>query len=356
MAKNDQAGSYKKNDIVRLEITDMSTEGMGVGKADGYTLFVKDAITGDVIDARITKAGKSYGYGRLESIISPSPDRTEPECPYARQCGGCQLQAMSYDAQIKYKTGKVRNDLIRIGGFDPELIDAIMEPVIGMEDPWRYRNKAQYPVGTDRNGDPVAGFYAGRTHNIISNTDCMLGIPENREILEIILDHMKKYNIPAYDDGITLNSRTSANNRNRYGKRKIRGMKSGNIKEAGVMIRHILIRKGFHTGEIMVCLVILCNNMDKSCPKNEAAEETELMESSGGEYKTGSRMAVYINGQNELIERLVRIEGIRSISVNINNKNTNVIMGKETHTLWGSDRISDVLLGKKFEISPLSFY
>ena len=165
MAKNDQAGSYKKNDIVRLEITDMSTEGMGVGKADGYTLFVKDAITGDVIDARITKAGKSYGYGRLERIISPSPNRTEPECPYARQCGGCQLQAMSYDAQIKYKTGKVRNDLIRIGGFDPELIDAIMEPVIGMEDPWRYRNKAQYPVGTDRNGYPVAGFYAGRTHN-----------------------------------------------------------------------------------------------------------------------------------------------------------------------------------------------
>ncbi len=297
MKENKEIVRYKKNDILNgIEITDMSTEGMGVGKADGYTLFVKDAVTGDVVDARVVKVKKSYGYARVERITAPSPFRVDPVCPHARQCGGCQLQALSYDEQLKFKQGKVRNSLIRIGGFEPSFIDGIMEPVVGMEEPLRYRNKSQYPIGTDKNGDPVAGFYAGRTHDIIPCTDCMLGPSENREILDIILSHMKKHGIPAYDE------------------------KTGN----GVM-RHVLIRKGFVSGQIMVCLVI-------------------------------KRISGELPGQDELIEKLCEVKGMASISVSINNENTNVIMGTEIHTLHGSDKIKDVLLGKEFEISPLSFY
>ncbi|MBR6487230.1 MAG: class I SAM-dependent RNA methyltransferase, partial [Lachnospiraceae bacterium] len=159
--------SYNKNDIISdLIITDMSNEGMGVGKTDGYTLFVKDAITGDVIDARITKVKKNYGYARVERIVKPSPERVTPRCAYARQCGGCQLQEMDYKAQLEFKQDKVKNALVRIGGFETGNIDRIMEPIIGMDDPWRYRNKAQYPIGTDKSGNPIAGFYAGRTHDI----------------------------------------------------------------------------------------------------------------------------------------------------------------------------------------------
>ena len=294
--ENNKDNKYNKNDIARLEITDMSDEGMGVGKADGYTLFVKDAVTGDVVDARVVKVKNSYGYARVERITAPSPFRVDPVCPHARQCGGCQLQALSYDEQLKFKQGKVRNSLVRIGGFEPSFIDGFMEPVVGMEEPLRYRSKSQYPIGTDKNGDPVAGFYAGRTHDIIPCTDCMLGPSENREILDIILSHMKKHGIPAYDE------------------------KTGK----GVM-RHVLIRKGFVSGQIMVCLVI-------------------------------KRISGELPGQDELIEKLCEVKGMASISVSINNENTNVIMGAEIHTIWGEGTIRDTLRGLEFEISPLSFY
>ncbi|MCR5002055.1 MAG: 23S rRNA (uracil(1939)-C(5))-methyltransferase RlmD [Lachnospiraceae bacterium] len=295
---------YNKNDIVRLEITDIQAEGMGVGKVDGYALFVKDTVVGDVIDARIVKVKKSYGYGRVERIISPSPKRVEPRCPIARACGGCQLQAMSYDAQLEFKENKVRNVLVRIGGFEAEFIDSIMEPIIGMDDPWRYRNKAQYPIGTDKDGNPVAGFYAGRTHDIIPCTDCLLGVPENKEILEAVLSYMKEHDIPAYDE-----------------------------KTGEGVVRHVLIRKGFNTGEIMVCIVV----------------------------KRGDGSSVHFSFNK--FANIVTLEMNRgtvppfhSLSVSINNKKTNVIMGNEIHTIWGKDKISDILLGKKFEISPLSFY
>ncbi len=300
MKENKEIIRYKKNDIISdIEITDMSTEGMGVGKADGYALFVKDAVTGDIVDARVVKVRKNYGYARVERVKAPSAFRVDPVCPHARQCGGCQLQALSYDEQLKFKQGKVRNSLVRIGGFEPSFIDGIMEPVIGMDDPWRYRNKSQFPIGTDRDGNPVAGFYAGRTHDIIPCTDCMIGPSENREILDIILSHMKTYGIPAYDE------------------------KTGQ----GVM-RHVLIRKGFVSGQIMVCMVI---NAEKE--------------------KDG-----YIPCQAGLIEKLCKIKGVANISVSINKENTNVIMGTEVHNLYGNDRIKDSLLGKEFEISPLSFY
>ena len=301
---------FKKNDIVTVTIEDISSEGEGIGKVNGYPFFVKDAVIGDKAKIRVTKVKKNYSFGRLEEVLEPSPYRVEPVCVYHKQCGGCQIQAMSYERQLIFKQDKIKNNLIRIGGFKPEFVDYIMEPIVGMENPFRYRNKAQYPIGCDKEGNPVAGFYAGRTHSIIANTNCYLGVEENKEILEVILEHMKNYHVSAYDEAT--------------GK--------------GLM-RHVLIRKGFTSKEIMVCLVI---NWYK------------------GEY---------IPSQEKLLEVLTRIPGMASISVSINTENTNVIMGREVHTIWGKERITDTIhvrdtlhefaltgAGITFSISPLSFY
>lgn len=285
---------HYKNQELTVTIEDMSDNGEGIGRSDGYILFVKDALPGDTVRAKLTKVKKNYAYARCEEIVTPSKDRCEPVCPEHRRCGGCQIQALSYEAQLKFKENKVRNDLIRIGGIEENVIDKAFEPMTGMDDPLRYRNKSQYPVGTDKDGNQVAGFFAKRTHSIIPCTDCMLAPKENSRILEVILSHMKDHGISAYDE-------TTGNG----------------------CIRHVLIRKGFATGQIMVCLVI-----------NDR----------------------HLNGQDELIRELSKIEGMTSICVSINSKNTNVIMGNEIHTLWGEDTISDILLKKRFAISPLSFY
>lgn len=286
--------NYKKNDIVVIKIEDMGTEGEGIGKAEGFPLFVKDAIIGDEIKARIVKVKKNYGYGRLEEILTPSPFRATPRCAYHRQCGGCQLQSLSYDKQLEFKQQKVRNNLLRIGGFSAEELGRIMEPIVGMEDCWHYRNKAQFPIGTDKQGNPVAGFYAGRTHTIIANTDCALGVSENKEILEAVLLWMRSYRIPAYEE----------------------------MSGKG-LVRHVLIRKGFTSGELMVCLVI----NGKKLPKAK-----------------------------ELVEALMQIENMTSVSYSINEKNTNVIMGTEIVPLWGKETIQDAIGDISFSISPLSFY
>ena len=170
----------KKNDIVELNIVDMGVDGEGIGKYEGMTFFVKDAIIGDVIKARITKQKKNYGYARVEEIISPSAARITPECELHRRCGGCQIQAMDYKKQLEFKQNKVRGNLIRIGSFAPEFVDEVMLPIVGMETPYRYRNKAQFPIGRDKEGNPVAGFYAARTHSIIPVTDCKLGVRKTR--------------------------------------------------------------------------------------------------------------------------------------------------------------------------------
>ncbi len=304
---------YRKDDLVTVEIEDMGIDGGGIGKVEGFTFFVKDAVIGDRVQVKVMKVKKGYAYARLMEIIEPSPDRREPKCMYHRQCGGCQIQALDYKAQLVFKENKVKNNLHRIGGFSRELIEQVMEPVVGMEEPFHYRNKAQFPIGMDKDGEPVAGFYAGRTHSIIPNTDCALGVKENKAILEILLDYMKKYKIAPYNE------------------------------ETGKgLIRHVLIRKGFTTGEIMVCIIV---NGEK------------------------------LPWKRELVEALKRIDGMTSISININQENTNVIMGKECHTIWGKDTIRDVIhmrsiesidagqdvltsedSGITFAISPLSFY
>ena len=283
-----------KNDTAIIEITDMGVGGEGIGKVDGYTLFVKDAVIGDKVEVKVIKAKKQYGYARLLKIIESSPFRVETVCPSARQCGGCQIQAMSYEKQLEFKHNKVRGNLIRLGGFDAEFIDSIMEPIGGMENPFRYRNKALYPIGEDRDGNLVAGFYAGRTHQIIANKDCALGAEVNEKILGIILDFMKKNRISSYHE------------------------------ETGKgLVRHVLIRYGFVTKELMVCLVINGNKI----PHVE-----------------------------ELVDALKDIEGMTSITYNINREKTNVIMGKEVHLLWGQQYITDYIGNVKYQISPLSFY
>ena len=189
-----------KNDIITLKIEDMGIDGEGIGKIDGMTFFVKDAVIGDEIEARITKLKKNYGYARVEQILKSSGFRTEPKCELHRRCGGCQIQAMDYAKQLEFKENKVKNNLVRLGGFHADFVDSVTEPIVGMENPYRYRNKAQFPIGKDKDGNIIAGFYASRTHSIIPVKDCMLGVAENREILDAILSYMRECHIEPYDE------------------------------------------------------------------------------------------------------------------------------------------------------------
>ncbi len=214
---------FRKNDLVTLEIEDCGIDGEGIGKADGFTVFVKDAVIGDTVTAKIMKAKKNYGYGRLMEILKPSPYRVEPKCPFARQCGGCQLQALSYDEQLVFKTKKVR-----------DIWNGLVALQISSDgaNHWNgrtfsYRNKAQFPVGRNKDGRIVTGFYAGSTHNIIENRDCALGIAQNKEVLDRVIAHMEKYGIEPYNEATGKG-----------------------------LVRHVLIRYGFFTKELMVCLII----------------------------------------------------------------------------------------------------
>ena len=328
---------FQKNQIYTVKIDDIGTEGEGIGKIEGFSLFVKDALPGDVAKVRLTKVKKSYAYARLEEVLTPSADRVDAPCPFHRQCGGCQIQTLSYEKQLAFKQRKVENNLMRIGGFSLELIREVTEPAIGMETPWRYRNKAQYPFGYGKNGEIITGFYAGRTHSIIANTDCLLGAPENKEILEIILDPMKRYRVSAYRE------------------------KSGEG-----LVRHVLIRKGFSTGELMVCIVVNAE-MNQADQKNIRRKNKDSWEKKAEQIQgSGAR----IPEQNKLVDRLAMVHGMTSISVNFNHEMTNVIMGEETCTIWGKDKIRDRMHlfrtdGEEFvktdksviyEISPRSFY
>ena len=281
---------FRKNDLVTLEIEDCGIDGEGIGKADGFTVFVKDAVIGDTVTAKIIKAKKNYGYGRLMEVLKPSPYRVEPKCEFARQCGGCQLQALSYDQQLVFKTNKVKGHLERIGGFT----DIPMEPIIGMDELFHYRNKAQFPVGRNKEGKIVTGFYAGRTHNIIENRDCALGVAENKEVLDRVIAHMEKYGIEPYNEATGKG-----------------------------LVRHVLIRYGYFTKEVMVCLILNGNKI----PKEEL-----------------------------LVKSLCEIPGMTSITINVNKKRSNVILGEEICLLWGQEYITDRIGDISYQISPLSFY
>lgn len=283
----------EKNQIFQTVIEDMSDKGEGIGRVDGYTLFIKDTVIGDRIEGKVVKAGKRYGFGRLVRVLEPSPCRVTPRCPAAAPCGGCQLQAMSYESQLRFKENKVRNHLTRIGGFDEA--DCPVAPVLGMEgDPFRYRNKGQFPFGRAKDGRIIYGFYAGRTHSIIEAEDCLLGAPVSRRILETVREFMEEFGIDPYDETAHQG-----------------------------LVRHVLIRTGYETGEIMVCLVVNGTGLPHS---------------------------------RQLVRRLTAIEGMTSISLNLNRKKTNVILGEEMVWLAGERYITDRIGPLTYRISPQSFF
>lgn len=281
---------FKKDELFEVFIEDIGAGGEGIGKVDGFTLFVKDAVIGDVVKVKIIKVKKHYAYARMLEVLKPSKYRTEPKCPIYKQCGGCQLQAVDYEEQLRFKNNLIRNHLIRIGKFE----NPPMLPIIGMDEPYYYRNKAQFPIGTDKEGKLVAGFYASRSHNIIPNRKCYLGSDVNEKVLDILLDYMQENHVSAYNEA-----------------------------DGSGLVRHVLIRTGFVTKEIMVCVVL----NGRRLPNVEA-----------------------------LTGRLRKIEGMTSITLNVNTEKTNVILGREIIPVWNQTYITDFIGTIKYQISPLSFY
>lgn len=308
--------AHKKNEEYELKITDIGSEGEGIGHLDdGYTLFVQGSLPGDTIRAHIIKAQKKYGIAKHVEILEASPDRIEPACPIAAKCGGCQIAALSYDAQLRYKENKVRELLVRVGGFDAGYIDGIFEGVIGYSDdapkrthdgsgapaPTGFRNKAQYPVGKGPDGRVVTGFYAPRSHRIVPCDECLIGAPTDATILRVIREFMSECNISTYDE----------------------------ISGKG-LVRHILIRTGYTTGEIQVCIVI----NGKALPHADV-----------------------------LIERLRSIDELEhegkcivSICTSTNTDATNVILGDNFKVIYGQEYMTDMIGDLSFRISPLSFF
>ncbi len=285
-----------KNSETEIQIESMGSEGEGIGRTDdGLTVFVAGAIPGDRVLAHITKVKKSYAYAIIAKVLSPSSFRVEPKCPVASKCGGCTLLHMDYAEQLRLKAEKVKDCIERIGGIK----NPPMEPIVGAENLYYYRNKAQFPVGTDRDGNPIAGFYRKHSHDVVSNSDCLIQAPVNRTIVEAVLRYMKEHSVSSYNE------------------------------ETGRgLVRHIFTRLGFATKELMVCLVI---NGEK------------------------------IPAEEDLTERLksaAKAENctLSSLCLNVNKKNTNVIMGESIKLLYGREYIEDKIGDITYRISPLSFY
>jgi len=311
----------RKNDEVTLDIIGLTQDGEGVGRADGFTLFVQGALPGERVRAKVLKVKKQYGYAKMLELLQASPDRVEAPCPIYRQCGGCQLQHMDYAAQLAWKRQHVIDSLTRIGklrvadaageaeaagdagGAGGVVADGVVvHPTIGMDEPWRYRNKAQVPIGMAQAdmadgaaGSLIGGFYARGSHRIIDMDACVIQHERNDESVRVVKRIGTRLGIRAYDE-------TTG-----------RGL-----------LRHVVVRTGFVTGETMVCLVT-----------------------------NGTR----IPRVDELVEGIRRaLPDVRSIVQNVNTRNTNVIFGDETRVLWGSDVIYDELDGLRFAISARSFY
>lgn len=279
----------EKNRDYIVEITGLTSEGSGVARIEGFTVFVENALPKEQVEIKIVKVLKNYAFGKLLRIIEPAPGRVEPSCGVVKRCGGCQLQHMSYETQLQYKTQQVKDALERLGG----LKDVVIHDTIGMEEPWRYRNKAQFPVGLD--GDVMIGFYANRSHEIIDTTQCAIQDSVNDVVIQAVREFIKKYDISVYDENTGKG-----------------------------LIRHIVTRRGFRTTEVMVCIVI--NGDSVPCDK-------------------------------ALVEMLKgRIAGLKSVVFNVNKKNTNVILGDRNIVIFGEEAIYDYIGEFKFRISPLSFF
>ncbi len=282
----------KKNDIVNLEITALSSDGNGIGRINDMVVFVPNTAVGDKIRAKIVKVLKTYAFGKIESVIIPSKDRIENKCPVFEKCGGCAYRHINYKSEIEEKSSQVFHNIKTIGKTDDfDKMDALC---IG-EKTERYRNKGQFPVGRDANGKIISGFFAPRSHRIISVDDCLLQPEIFSDIVSDCIGFFEQNNVSIYDE------------------------------ETGKgLIRHIYLRQGDVSGEIMVCLVV------------------------NGKTFTGA---------NTLCNALsAKYPQIKSIILNVNKTRNNVIMGNECITLWGSDTITDELCGLKVVLSPLSFY
>lgn len=282
----------KKNDIVDLTITSATAEGSGVGKTqDGIAVFVPLSAIGDRLEVRILKVKKTYAFGKTEKIITPSPSRITPDCPVFSKCGGCTWRHISYDEECKIKQQKVIDAVTRIGG----ITDIMFEPIIKNDGINRYRNKAQLPVGIDRNGSPVIGFYSFHTHRITDCWDCLLQPEIFTEVVEVTREFIKKTNTSVYDEHTGKGA-----------------------------LRHIYIRLGEKTNELMVCYVVNANGLKQ---------------------------------ENLLIDMLKKaLPNLKSVIFNSNRENTNVILGAKNRTAYGTDFITDELCGLKFKISPFSFW
>lgn len=291
---------FKKNDELVLVIDDMGKDGEGIGHVDGYALFVKGALSGETVRVSIMKLKKQYGFARLLEVLKPSPHRVGYACPVAGPCGGCTLQHMDYEGQLAFKEKKVRDCLLRIGGVDVENVD--WYPIIGMNneengvaaEPWYYRNKAQFPVREGSNGEPVTGFFAGHSHNLISADKCCIQHPLINEVVDAVMKFLRDFKISAY------NEQTHTG-----------------------LVRHIYVRRAYHTSQIMLCLVINGNS---------------------------------IPHESEFVQTLKQIAGMTSVFLNINKEKTNVILGREMKLLWGEPAIEDCIDTVRYQISPQSFY
>ncbi|MCU9614346.1 23S rRNA (uracil(1939)-C(5))-methyltransferase RlmD [Caldibacillus lycopersici] len=280
----------KKNDYLEVSFEDLTHDGHGVAKVDGYPIFVAKGLPGETAKIKVIKVNKNYGVGKLIDIVTTSPYRVDIDRGEAHKYGGCQLEHISYEGQLQFKQNQVKQVLTRLG----KLADVPVHPILGMENPWHYRNKAQVPVG-ERDGKLISGFYKPRSHEIVDTDESVLHIKEINEAIRIVKEIANELNIPAYNEEA----------------------------HKGVL-RHIMARFGRQTGELMV--VIITNTPE-------------------------------LPQQKKLVEQIVaRVPHVKSIVHNINSKRTNVIFGDKTKLLWGADVIYDYIGDVKFAISARSFY
>ena len=284
----------EKNKEYIFDIISQGYEGEGIAKIDNkYPIFIEGALKGEKVKVRIVKVNKNFAYGKLMEVLEASEERVNPPCDIYKRCGGCKLQHASYKAQLDFKWDRVKDCVSKIGKLDP----SIVKYPLGMENPWRYRNKVQLPIGLI-NGEVKIGFFAPRSHDIIDMESCLIQDEIGDKVVKLTREWIEKFNIRPYNV-------------------------DGEYDEKGI-VRHIMIRRGFTTNEVMVVLVTNGENL----PHKE-----------------------------EFVDLMVKnIPGIKSVIQNINSKKTNVILGLESKTLWGEDTISDYIGDFRFNISPLSFF